>query len=205
MYSGKYAKKNRKSRKHLRKSKPSLLLITLVVLLGVLVGSTVAYLVTNTGSIANSFVPAKITTDITEDFNGSVKNNVQVKNTGDVEAFIRAAVVVTWQNDAGEVYPTAPVEGTDYTVSYPGNGWVKHTDGYYYYTAVVKAGSSTGVLLTDCRPVEGKTPEDYHLVVEILAEAIQSEPDTAINNAWKVQIKDGNVGSFEAGKGGSEG
>lgn len=189
MYSGKYAKKNRKSRKHLRKSKPSLLLITLVVLLGVLVGSTVAYLVANTGSIANSFVPAKITTDITEDFNGSVKNNVQVKNTGEVDAFIRATVVVTWQNDAGEVYPTAPVVGTDYTVSYPGNGWVKHTDGYYYYTSVVKPDESTGILLTDCKPLKDAPAEGYTLHVEILATAIQSEPITAVTDAWGVNPK----------------
>lgn len=189
MYSGKYANKNRKSRKHLRKSKPSLLLITLVVLLGVLVGSTVAYLVANTGSIANSFVPAKITTDITEDFDGDVKKNVQVKNTGDVDAFIRAAVVVTWQNNAGEVYPTAPVVGTDYTVSYPGNGWAKHSDGYYYYTSVVKPNESTGILLTDCKALKDAPSEGYTLHVEILATAIQSEPITAVTDAWGVNPK----------------
>lgn len=189
MYSGKYAKKSNKSRKHSRKAKPSLLLITLVVLMGVLVGSTVAYLVTNTGSIANSFVPAKITTDITEQFDGSVKNNVQVKNTGEVEAFIRAAVVITWQNTAGEVYPTAPVEGTDYTVSYPGNDWVKHTDGYYYYTKIVKTNESTGILLTDCKPLKDAPAEGYTLHVEILATAIQSEPITVVTEAWGVNPK----------------
>lgn len=199
MYSGKYAKKSNKSRKHLRKNKSSLLLITLVVLLGVLVGSTVAYLVTNTGSIANSFIPAKITTDITEDFDGSVKNNVQVKNTGDVEAFIRATVVVTWQNDEGEIYPNAPVESTDYTVSWTMNGWLKHTDGYYYYTTSVAPGDTTGVLLTSCQPVSNQAPEGYHLSVEILASAIQSKPEEAVQTSWGVTIANGTVTAYTAG------
>lgn len=186
MYRDKYAKST-SSQKHLQKSKPSLLLITLIVLMGVLVGLTVAYLVANTDPIANSFVPAKITTEITEDFDNNVKNNVQVKNTGEVDAFIRVAVVVTWQNEAGEVYSIAPVEGTDYTVTYPTTtGWVKHTDGFYYYTRVVKPTESTDTLLTDCKPVEGKAPEGYTLHVEILATAIQSEPITAVKDAWKV-------------------
>lgn len=184
MYQGSY--QNNPQRRRRRNRKPTLLMLALAILLVAVVGTTIAYLFTNTGSITNTFTPANVTTEITEDFNNNVKNNVQVKNTGDVEAYIRAAVVVTWQNDAGEVYPTAPVEGTDYTVSYPGNGWVKHTDGYYYYTSPVAAGASTGILLTDCKPVDGKAPDDYHLVVEILASAIQSKPDNAVTDAWGI-------------------
>lgn len=164
--------------------KTILLLVSLVIVLIAMVGTTIAYLVTNTAPITNTFTPSKVTTTITEEFDKEVKNNVQVKNTGDVEAYIRAAVVVTWQNDAGEVYPTAPAEDTDYTVSYPGNGWVKHTDGYYYYTSTVAPNASTGVLLTDCKPVEGKAPDGYHLVVEILAQSIQAKPDNAVTDAW---------------------
>lgn len=165
--------------------KTILLLVSLVIVLVAVVGTTIAYLVTNTDPIVNTFKPSKVTTEITEDFKNNVKDNVKVQNTGDVEAYIRAAVVVTWQNDDGEVYPTAPVAGTDYTVTWTKDGWVEK-DGYYYYTSTVKPGNPTGILLTDCKPVEGKAPDGYHLVVEILAQAIQAKPDNAVTDAWGV-------------------
>lgn len=178
-----YSRQKTSSRRYRRSSKPFFLLAALAVVLCAMVGTTVAYLFTKTDPITNTFTPTKVTTEITENFNKDVKNTVQVKNTGDVDAYIRAAVVVTWQNEKGEVYPTAPAEGTDYTVTWTKNGWVKNGD-YYYYTEVVKPGSSTGVLLTDCKPVEGKAPEGYHLSVEILASAIQANPSSAVEDAW---------------------
>lgn len=185
MNEGKHAVQRTSPRRHIKKSKPSLLLISLVIILGVLVGSTVAYLVTNTDPIKNSFVSAGISTQIVEDFDGSTKNNVTVKNTGDVEAYIRAAVVVTWKNGS-DVYPVAPVLGTDYTVTYPANtGWVEN-GGYYYYTSAVAPGGSTGVLLTNCTPLQAAPDDAYTLHVEILTEAIQSRPDTAVTEAWGV-------------------
>lgn len=187
MYQGNYTNK-RKPRRRYRSKKPSALLIALVAILGALVGTTIAYLFTNTGSITNTFTPGNVTTKITEEFNEDVKNNVQVKNTGNVEAYIRATVVITWQDDEGNVYPTAPVEGTDYTVSWTNTDvWVKH-GGYYYYTVPVAANDLTKVLFTSCSPVEGKAPEGYHLVVEILASAIQSKPADAVQAAWSVTV-----------------
>lgn len=187
MYEGAYAQKRKPVRRRRRRTqRPTLLLTALVLIFGALVGSTVAFLFTNTDPLTNTFAPANVTTEITEDFKDNVKDNVQVKNTGDIPAYIRAAVVVTWQNDKGEVHPTTPVEGTDYTVTWTMDGWKKHTDGYYYYTSAVAAKASTGILLTECKPVEAKTPDGYHLVVEILASAIQSEPASAVTDAWGV-------------------
>ncbi len=191
MYQGSY-QNNPQRRRRRRNRKPTLLMLALAILLVAVVGTTIAYLFTNTDSITNTFTPASVATDIDEDFKGEVKNNVKVKNTGDVDAYIRAAVVVTWQNDTGEVYPTAPVEGTDYTVTWTKDGWVEY-GGYYYYTSAVAPNASTGILLTDCKPVEGKTPENYHLVVEILASAIQGKPDSAVTDAWGVTIANGTV------------
>ena len=188
MYEGAYAQKRKPVRRRRRRTqRPTLLLAALVLIFGALVGSTVAFLFTNTGAVINTFTPSKVTVDVPEEFDGSVKNNVKVKNTGDIAAYVRAAVVVTWQDDDGNVHPTVPVAGTDYTVTYPANtGWVKHTDGFYYYTSALAPNAETGVLLTDCKPVEGKAPAGYHLSVEILASAIQSEPISAVTEAWGV-------------------
>lgn len=188
-----YSRQKTSSRRYRRSSKPFFLLAALAVVLCAMVGTTVAYLFTKTDPITNTFTPTKVTTEITENFDKDVKNDVQVKNTGEVDAYIRAAVVVTWQNDDGEVYPTAPAEGTDYTVTWTMDGWEKNGD-YYYYKKVVKPEESTGVLLTDCKPVEGKAPEGYHLSVEILASAIQANPSSAIEELWKVNVDaDGNI------------
>lgn len=186
MYQGAYQSKKPPVRRRRRRShKPTLLMMALAIVLGAFAGTTVAYLFTNTDALTNTFKPANVTTEITEDFKNNVKNNVQVKNTGDIDAYIRAAVVVTWQDDQGNVHPTAPVAETDYTVTFPADtGWVKHTDGFYYYTTAVKTNATTGILLTNCKPVEGKAPEGYYLSVEILASAIQSEPASAVVEAW---------------------
>lgn len=192
MYQGAYQHKATPARRRRRRNhKPTLLLLTLVLILGAMVGTTLAYLFTNTDGLVNTFTPANVTVDIDEpgwEDGGKVKNNVTVKNTGDVEAYIRAAVVVTWQDADGNVYPTAPVEVTDYTVSWTMDGWVKY-GGFYYYTSPVAPSKSTGVLLTDCKVKDGATPPDgYHLSVEILASAIQSQPATAVQEAWDVTV-----------------
>lgn len=194
--------KNGRKVKRLRWNRSFVVLASVLVLIIGLVGTTLAFLYDSTTPVINTFTPTKVTGEITEDFKDNVKNNVQVKNTGDIDAYIRAMVVVTWQDDAGNVYATAPVEGTDYNVSYPGNGWVKHTDGYYYYTSKVAPNASTGILLTGCKPVEGKAPEGYHLVVEILSDAIQAEPEDAVKEAWSVNVKADGTLSFDSNAGG---
>lgn len=205
MYQGKYANRKSASRRRRRSRKPTLLLAAMLVLLVAVIGTTVAYLTSSTGTVTNEFKPVKLTTPIVEEFENGVKNNVTVKNNGDINAYVRAAVVVTWKDaEGGNVHPSVPVAGTDYTVTIPVDArWIKVGD-YYYYNEPLAPGASTGVLLTNCQAVAGQAPEGYALDVTILVSAIQSEPDTAINTAWGIQIKDGKVGTFTAAQGGNE-
>lgn len=181
MYQGNYTNR-RKHRRRYHRRKPSLLLIALMAILAAAVGNTIAYLFTSTDPVTNTFTATNVTTDIVEEIEGQVKNNVTVKNTGDIEAYIRATVVVTWQNEQGNIYPA--VDG-DYAIAWTMDGWAK-SGNYYYYTSPVAAKDSTKVLFTGCEPVQGKAPEGYHLVVEVLASAIQSEPKSAVLKAWGV-------------------
>ena len=162
-----------------------LLAVSLVLILSAAIGGTVAYLIDQTGSITNTFTPAKVTPRIEEKFpNQSVKKDVQIKNDGDIPAYIRVKVVVTWK-DGNDVYGAAPVENMDYTWQIPGIGWVKGKDGFYYYTKPVPAGETTSVLLTDCKLKDDvKAPAGYSLSVDIHAQAIQAEPTTAVTSAW---------------------
>lgn len=190
MYEGAYAQKRKPVRRRRRRTqRPTLLLAALVLIFGALVGSTVAFLVAGTQTVTNEFKPTKVTTTVVENFDGEVKNNVKVQNTGEIPVYIRAAVVVTWQNNEGQVYAQTPVEGTDYTLTWNTRDWFKEGD-FWYYKSAVPAGQSTEILLTNCKPVEGQAPEDYYLCVEILASAIQSEPASAVKTAWGVEVDD---------------
>ena len=205
--------------KHIRKSKrPVALLASLVMLLAVAVVGTAAFLTTSKGPVTNTFTPAHVPNKVVEDFNGSTKSNVAIKNEGDVPAYIRVALVATWVKENGQggydVYGEQPVPGTDYTVSpaQPTNGWAKSGD-YYYYTAKVPAKDQddstdkeyTGVLFSEIKPLAdattGKTPnqpDGYSLSIEILSQSIQADGTDEKGNkpielAWGVDIVDGNV------------
>lgn len=193
MYRGKHEKKLKQNW-----GKPAALLVSLVLLVGVAVGGTLAYLVTNTDPIENQFTPSKVTTTVEEKLDGNVKKNVKIKNTGDTEAWIRAAVVITWQDENGNVYGgTQPVAGTDYTIEWnvdeqktDHEKWFKGKDGFYYWTKPVKSQEEdanncfTGVLITECKLVAGKAPEGYALTVEIIGSGIQSKPADVFNDNW---------------------
>ena len=158
------------------KKKSVLLLAMMALLLTFTVGGTIAYLVTSTGSVVNTFVPGELGTEVVEpewkDGN-TVKENVTIKVTGNILAKVRAAIVVTWQDDNDTVSVDVPVEGTDYTLSI-GNGWTE-SNGIYYYNSTVQAPGSTTNLINECTV---KTQKDgYHLVVEVLGSAIQADQD----------------------------
>lgn len=175
--------------------KTILMLVSLVVLLAAVVGTTIAYLVASDDPITNTFTPTSVPVDIPEDTKTGVKKEVKVKNKGTTDAYIRAMVVITWKDKDGNIYAGLPVEGTDYKITWTKKDWVKFGE-YYYYTKSVPADGVTGVLFTDCKPIEETAPADgYSLSVEIIAQSIQAKPDNAIQEAWGVTISDGNVTS----------
>lgn len=183
-------------RKQRRKQERRVSALALVCIICCLVsGLTLAYLVTSTDALENVFGTPSFDTGISEDFKDNVKKDVKIQNTGDVDAYVRATVVVTWVNDNDQVYSTAPVENTDYQIEWKTEGtpWVKGSDGYWYYTTPLKPGGDTKILFTNCKPVEGKTPDGYNLSVEILSQSIQAEPEDAVIEAWDVTVSNGTI------------
>lgn len=171
--------------KRVMKTKKPVALVALLLLLCCTVAGTLAYLVTSTNSVTNTFTPAHVSTAVDETFENGVKSDVKIQNTGDIPAYIRAAVIINWADANGNVSAT-PVKTTDYTIKWTKEGWVEH-GGYYYYTAPVAVGALTGQLFTGCELAKGVTPpEGYSLQVTILADGIQSEPADAVIQAWGV-------------------
>ena len=150
------------------------LLVSVALLLTLAVGSTVAYLAANTTPVVNTFTPGSVVPTINEEFDHAVKKNVTIKNSGNVKGYFRAAIVVTWQDGEGNVYPVMPVDGTDYDLTINTDAWTENGI-YYYYKDILNPGDTTPILIKSCEPVEGKTPAGYGLHVAIAAQGVQAE------------------------------
>ena len=198
-YDGKYLQSEHKQLR--RPKRLATLLVSLVLVLGVAVGGTVAFLSTRTDSKENTFTPSKVTCEVTETFNNNVKSNVAVQNTGDTTAFIRAAINVTWMSNQDAANQTVsakvPVKDTDYSIQLADNtNWIQGADGYYYYKLPVDPQDSTEVLIEECKlQNNASVPDGYHLSVEIVASAIQSAPDSVVQSMWHVTVENGIITS----------
>lgn len=161
----------------MRKTKAILLLALIVAILACSVGGTLAFLVTKTGSVKNTFQPAHVTSSVIEpgwNDGSTEKSNVTIKNTGDVSAYIRAAIVITWKDKDGNTMPEKPGSG-DYSLSI-GSGWTPESDGYYYYNSIVGAGGETSKLIDSCTATYTNRYNDGRkLCVEVIGSAIQAE------------------------------
>ena len=186
MYPGAHRRKDSKPR--FPTNRAAVLLLSMILLIGIAVGTTVAFLVARTEPIKSTFEYAKVSCEVT----GS-KENVQIKNTGNTAAYIRATYVVTWRDGNRNVAVSVP-DGYSYTLTENlGNNWKKGTDGYFYYLTPVAPGGLTDGSLVNCTVTypQGVEPE-YILSVEILATAVQSTPAKAVQEAWGVTPVSGN-------------
>lgn len=171
-------------------NRTAVLFMAIIMLIGAVIGSTVAFLITNTGPVENKFAYASVSCEVKEDFNGNTKKNVQITNTGSTDAYIRATYVVNWLDAQGNIVASVP-DGYSYSLNVnPDGKWTKMGDYYYYLTPVAPRDSTPGSLLT-CTVTRPENPE-YRLSVEILATAIQSTPAKAVTEAWGVTPTSGN-------------
>ena len=179
---------NEKSGRHgIRMNRTAVLLIAIILLISTAVGSTVAFLATKTEPVENSFEYANVSCEVTQncDTDGSI---VQVKNTGTISAYIRAAVVANWMDADGNIAASVP-DGYSYKLTCSSGSWAQGKDGFFYYLLPVAPGASTEGNLLTCTVTCPETPE-YTLSVEVLAEAIQSTPASAVNEAWSAAVDD---------------
>lgn len=175
-----------------RKSKPLVLIVAMALVATMAIGGTMAWFQVNSDKLTNAFTPGEVGGEVVEDFTpgGGVKSNVAVKNTGNVEAYVRVALVPTWQDESGNILPeTASIENLSFT---PGSGWFVK-DGFYYYKNKVAA-SATTANLADRITVTG-APEGARMNLQILTEVIQANPADAVTESWGIMPNsDGTLG-----------
>ena len=197
MYKGRYEGKHRKAaapvhEKALRTGRLTTMVIATVLLLALAIGGTLAWLSTKDAPIQNKFLPTKVTCKVTERFDGStgVKSNVNVKNTGTIDAFIRVKLVTYRTNDAGQ-----HIGGTASLPTFTlGIGWVEYGD-YYYYTKPVAPNQNPETNLAESMTLIGSymDTDGGKQAIDVMAEAIQSVPGAAVKAAWDKDFSiDGN-------------
>lgn len=184
--------------KRVMKTKKPVALVALLLLLCCTVAGTLAYLVTSTDPVTNTFTPASVTTAVDETFKNGVKSDVKIQNTGDIDAYIRAAVIINWADANGNVYgggtPAASTDdgkSGDYIISFNTDDW-KQIGDYWYCETTTAPGALTKPLIISCAKTSTATvPDGYDLQVTILADGIQadgvaSNGKTPMEDAWGV-------------------
>ncbi len=170
--------------------KKRLIIIILAVftVISVASGITLAYIYRQTPPVQNTFEPVYVSCSVEETVEDGVHSDIKVKNTGDIDAYVRVTFVAMWVDENGTVLGRAPVLGTDYTVTFGSPKWMLGSDGFYYYSTAVHAGAYADIFITSVTPI-GTAPDGYTLKVHVAATAIQSEPASAVEGAWGVTVQ----------------
>jgi signal peptidase len=129
------------------------------------IGGTLAWLTASTESAVHAFKAGSVSCAVEENVSNGVKQYVRIKNTGNVDAYIRAMLVPVWRDSQGN--------GTGMEAEAPAvtnSSWIKQ-DSFYYYTGAVPPGGYTSDLLTGF-VMPSKSGYTYEL--QILASAIQA-------------------------------
>ena len=149
------------------------------------VGATLAWLVTATGPVKNTFEPTWVECEVTDTYKDGVKTDIIVTNpkedSGDiknVDAYIRVTFAATWE-DPNDNYTAVAKDTSKFyenlAAATLNSDWVKGGDGFYYYKKIVKVGESTSPVFTSALTIPTDTVNGYELNVQILAEAVQAD------------------------------
>lgn len=178
------------------KTKKLIIITSLVLILAMaLTGTVYAILHGASNTATNTLTPdSDNTPEVAETFENGVKYNVKFTNTADYSVYVRAAVVVTWQNADGEVHSVRPVYNTDYKLTLNVSDWIEDAaNGLFYYKKPVAKGGSTTYLIDDCKQ-KGTAPAGYTLHVELVCQTVQAKGTTdggnvpAVVDAWGVTL-----------------
>ena len=185
---GLFAKGKRYKKIRHKKYKNNLFTQITIILLFCLVTGTIAYMIKQS-SITNEFIMGEVKTQIIENFdsNNKTKKDVNIKNIGNVPAYIRATIVISWKDNEGKVLGEIPEENVDYSIKFSeSSNWIKEEDGYYYYKKQIEPKESTEILIEECKQL--KEYDNKILEVTIANQAIQAQPTKAMNEAWEKGI-----------------
>lgn len=165
------------------------------------VGLTLAFMFKKAEK-TNRFIPAEVSCAVREKTDGSEvtgiaavgseKSDIRVENTGNVKEFIRLKLVSYYVDANGDIVGTV---SSQYPTLSLKNGWIAGANHTYYYPFPTDPGGMTEIL---CEPVtlgqkllaNGIT---VYQVIELIAEAVQAEPISAVQSAWGVTVTNNSI------------
>lgn len=146
-----------------------ILLVSLVALLTITVGGTLAYIAIKTDSLINVFNPSAIQVSLS---GPDADDTYTIANTGNVDVYVRVAVVA---KQGGSVTLSRMELPTTTTAN-----WILGNDGFLYYKQKVPAGSSVTLDLV----VDTAT-------TKVMLSAIQATPDAVSDWSTAVKVENG--------------
>lgn len=167
----------------MKNKKSRVLLIALAVIMAIsAIGATAAYMFNRAEAVENNFTPAEVTCKVLEQFDGTEKSSIAVENTSNIDAYVRVRLVSYWVNEEGNIVGKASVMPD---VDYNSELWYCDEEhNTYYCKTPVKVGEKSPELLAS--PIilkeEVESGKTFYQVVEVFAEAIQAEGETAFEN-----------------------
>lgn len=170
--------------------KPLTLAASLLVIAAIAVGGTLAWLFVLSNPAVNTFAPGTVTGTIVENFDGTIKSNVQVKNEGNIDVYVRVVLVPTWQDAAGNILAESATVAQNLSFTLNTNAWFQSGD-YYYHKARVSPGEATAILAETITP--RNAPDGAKMNLQVLSEVIQADPASAVSEAWGRAVADGKL------------
>lgn len=165
------------------------------------VGLTLAFMFKKAEK-TNRFIPAEVSCAVREKMDGNEvagtaavggeKADIRAENTGNVKEFIRLRLVSYYVDSNGDIVGTV---SSQYPTLSLKNGWIAGANHTYYYPFPTDPGGMTEIL---CEPfslgqmqlADGKT---VYQVIEVIAEAVQAEPISAVQSAWGVTVTNNSI------------
>lgn len=159
-------------------------------------GTVLAYMLKMTETKTNRFIPATVSCEVKEETDSPLteKSGIKVKNTGNIDAYIRVRFVSYWvrtSEDGKSEIVAMPSEMPDISLA---QEWLKGEDDTYYFQTPVIPGKLTSELLASNITLIEK--DGCQQVIKVFAEAIQSRPAEAVSQSWNVTLDaDGKIES----------
>lgn len=148
------------------------ILLSLLLVVVIAVGGTLAYLMATDKPLRNTFALAEVETNVEEPESGTEGDKTpKVTNTGESPVYVRARVVISG-GDAG-------VLQNKITFTYSSD-WENGGDGFYYYRGILPANqgeaSKTKPLFTGVK-VDDAVPKDAQFSVDVYQESVLAPTD----------------------------
>ncbi len=136
----------------------------------------------------NEFAAAEVSCETNEVWDGTTKSSITVTNTGTIAAYVRVRLTSYWLNGSGNIGAKSS-EMPSFTL---GDGWIyDEGNATCYYTKPLEPGETTPNMLASV--ITLKEDDGYTQTLDLLSEAIQAEPTTAVEDAWSVSVGEDGV------------